>query len=264
MSFLKRFNKDSLKESLDAGLKSAQDGVAGINVGEMVQGARDAVIDSVANFNPEELVQGAKEAVAAGAEMAGNVIGGALRDDTEEVDTSLKELVALLWCLAYVDGVVTSEERDLLTQISSEIDASYETYAAEIESECIARLQEASREFGQENASKIEASRIIETVQLDAGDAKLLCWNLLTLANSDDLNENELDFIRYIAEKSGVETSIFDELRNYSDALLEVEKSIEQLKLSDRSYSEIEPLVDEAMQRQQYIFGAAQTLISDR
>lgn len=101
-------------------------------------------------------------------------------------------------------------------------------------------------------------------MELDASGAKLLCWNLLALASSDELEDNELDFIRYVSEKAGVEPSVFAEMENHGRSLVEVEKSIAQLKMSDKNYSEIEPLVSENMLRQTTILEAAQALVSDR
>lgn len=117
MAFLKGIDLGSLKETLDAGMKAVQDGVAGIDVGGLAQNAKDAVGSRIASFDIGEAAQGAKGAVASGVEMAGTALGGAIRgDDGSEGVESAKELVELLWCLAYVDGVITSEEREVLGQ----------------------------------------------------------------------------------------------------------------------------------------------------
>ena len=88
--------------------------------------------------------------------------------------------------------------------------------------------------------------------------------NLLSLANSDGIDESELDLIRYVGEKAEIDPAAFAELKNYSDAIAEIERSIEELKQSGRSYGEIEPLVAEFTQRERTIIEAAQSLITDR
>ena len=95
-------------------------------------------------------------------------------------------------------------------------------------------------------------------------DARLLCWNLLAIANSDGLDEREADFIRFVSERAGLDPVVFEEFRNYSDAIVEIERSQEQLKESDRTYSEIEPIMTEFEKRKQTIIEAAQALVTDK
>jgi hypothetical protein len=125
------------------------------------------------------------------------------------------------------------------------------------------RLCKAAGEFGQLAACKIEAQRIVESMELSERDSRLLCWNLLALANTDGLDERETDFIRFVVRKANVDEATFEELRNYSDAIVEIEQARKALGTSDRSYSKIEPLMTEYAHREQIILGAAQALVCD-
>ena len=247
MAFLKGLNIDSIKGTLEAGVKTAQDGLSSIRV--------DAVLKD------------AREAATAGVATVGKAIESATRkapEEADEQDSGTKGFVALLWCLAYSDGMVTDAERGVLDELSRAVDENYETYSFEIEQELALRLEESAREFGHGSAAKIEAQKIVEPLGLSPMESKLLCWNLFALANSDDLDESELDLIRFIGEKTGVEPAVFEEFKNYSYAIVEIEKSIEELKRSNRSYGEIEPLVNEFGKREKTIVAAAQALVADR
>ena len=245
MAFLKGLNVDALKGTIEAGVKAAREGVANLNV--------------------EGVVQGAKDAVAAGATMVGDSVESVVRKEAEDQEgTTLKDFIALLWCLAYIDGGISDDEKATLHQLSGELDACYESYASEVEEMYLAKLQDTSSEFGQQNAAKIEARRIVESIGPSAQDARLLCWNLLALANSDGLDEREIDFIRFVCEKAGLEAAVFAEMQNYSDAIVEIERAIEQLKTSGKPYGEIEPLVGELAGRQQVILEAIRALVTDR
>ena len=245
MAFLKGLNVAALKDVIEAGVKTAQEGISNINVDGVIQGAMDAA--------------------AAGAAMVGGAIESVTQQHGEEAeDTSAKDLVSLLWCLAYVDGIISEEERAILCELSRGLDADYDSYADEIEQGCAQALEETGREFGAENAPKLEAQKIIERMSLSPNEAKLVCWNLLAIANSDSLDAAELDFIRFVSEKLGNDPSVFEELRNYSDAVGETAYAREALKTSNRSYGEIEPLINELAHREQVILEAAQALIGDR
>lgn len=247
MAFLKGLDVSRIKEAVGTGIKTAQENIANIDV--------------------DEVVQGAKDAASTGMSAVGKAIDNVRQKEDEassEEETPYKELTGLLWCMAYVDGEISAEEKATLEELSSSIDENYSDYAEEIGEEYDAKLAKASKEFGYRSAVKIEAQKLVESLELSPTDAKLLCWNLIALANADGLDESEADLIRFIGETAGVETAVVEELRNFSDAITEIERSIEQLKGSDRSYGEIEQIVSDYVKRQQNLLEAAQSLISDR
>ena len=244
MGFLDKLNVKAITDAVNTGVQAAKEGITNIKLDEAIQGAMDAA--------------------AAGTAMVGEAIGSVLpKSDEDTTDAGYKEFVSLLWCLAYVDGEISPDERAMLAEISKTLDEGYEEYAEQIEQDCIARLQEASADFGVAHAAKHEAQRIIDTMDISPTGAKLLCWNLLAIANSDGLEESELDFIRFVSAKSGLDPAVFQELKNYSDAIVEIEKARADLKSSNRLYAEVEPLDNEFAQREQVILEAAQMLVSD-
>lgn len=243
--FDKHLKLNNIVNAVGAGLKSAQ--------------------DTVGSIVPDELVKGVSDVLGAGAAAVGGAVGGVLGGNQSETDdtASLRDLVALMWCLSTADGIVTGEERAKLAELAESIDENYETYADDVERECAEHISKAVGEFGQLAACKIEAQRIVESMELSERDSRLLCWNLLALANTDGLDERETDFIRFVVRKANVDEATFEELRNYSDAIVEIEQARKALGTSDRSYSKIEPLMTEYAHREQIILGAAQALVCD-
>lgn len=237
---------DVVKGTLASGVKAAQEGISNIKVDEMVQGALGAA--------------------SAGAAMVGDLVSGGREaaGTDDDASASQKALISLLWCLASVDGEITEIERQKLEELALTVDENYPTYGNELEQECARRLEEGAREFGHQNAAKIEAQRVIESLELSPQDARLICWDLLALAGADELDNRELDFVSFASEKAGVGRDTFEELRNYSDAILETEACLVRLKASNRSYSEVEPLVEELSERIRTIIVAAQALITDK
>lgn len=276
---------DKFKKTLDAGAKAAKDAASNFSAEETLQSVKDVVAskasegkealeagvkaaqEAVSSIDVGEVAEGAKNAAMEGANAIGKAIGDAIQKTPEEIEEeteSVRDFVALLWCMAYADGAVTHAEASTLDEISKTLDENYEIYADELKRECELVIQEGGKEFGYQNVVKIEAQKLIESINPTSTDAKLICWNLLALANSDGLDESELDLIRFVGEKSNIDSAAFEELRNYSDAIVEVERSIEEMKQSGRSYGEIEPLVAEFAHREQKILEAAQSLITDR
>ena len=274
MSFLKSLNVGAIKETLATGVKTAQENLSSIDVKEVVHSTKDAVAagvkdaqETITNIDVNEVAQSAKAAAANGANAISKTVKGITQkapEDEEQEDLSLRKLIELLWCMAFADEVITEAERETLNELSSNIDANFEAYQAEIEEEFTQKLLVNSKEFGHITAVKIEVKGIIESLELTPQEAKLLCWNMLALASSDGLDDTELDLIRFIGEQSGLATSIIEELRNYCDAIAETASAREQLKQSARSYSEIEPLVNDLTKREQTLIEAAQALIADR
>lgn len=285
MALKDKLNLGKVKDKIGAGVQAAQEAVSNINVDEVVQVAKETAsvkaaevgeaLESgvksaqagISNFNVEDAVQGAKDAAMGGVNAIGKAIGDSAQKSPEatgEEASQVRDFIALLWCMAYADGTVSDAEATALDEISTALDESYESYAADLKQECDRAIQESSREFGYLNAVKIEAQKLIESIEPTQTDAKLICWNLLSLANSDGIDESELDLIRYVGEKAEIDPAAFAELKNYSDAIAEIERSIEELKQSGRSYGEIEPLVAEFTQRERTIIEAAQSLITDR
>lgn len=278
MGLFDGFDVGKIKESFEAGAKSVQEGMASIDVEGAVRNAKGAIEagmkaiqDGASNVRADEIAQGAKElaegSVAAIGKAIGDISGGKPSEENppqDDTSQNLKDFISLLWLMTYVDGDVSDLEKEKLNGIAYGIDEGYGSYAEEIERACVSRMVEGSREFGRLAAAKIEAQKIIESFDLTKRDARLVCWNLFAVAGADGLVDDEGDFIRFIGEKAGVEAVVFEELKSYSEAIVEIGIARDRLAQSNRNYGEIEPLMDEFAKREKCIVDAAQALISDR
>lgn len=278
MGLFDGFDVGKIKESFEAGAKSVQEGIASIDVEGAVRNAKGAVEagmkaiqDGASNIKVDEIAQGAKELAEGGVAAVGKAIedisgGKPSEESSSQDDTSqgLRDFISLLWLMTYVDGDVSDVEKEKLNELAYGIDEGYGSYAEEVERACVSRMVEGSKDFGRLATAKIEAQKIIESFDLTERDAKLICWNLFAIAGADGLVDDEGDFIRFIGEKAGVEAVVFEELKNYSEAIVEIGIARDRLAQSNRNYGEIEPLMDEFAKREQCIVDAAHALISDR
>lgn len=257
MVFLPGLDLEKIKDGVSSGVKMAQDGLAA--------GVRSAQ-EGIANVNVDAIAEGAKSGIAFGVSAVSEVVEGLVpkENDADDEHQDYREFIAILWYLAQVDGIVSDEEKKALEQLALSVDEGYGRYAEELEAECASSLEVSAKEFGLSAGAKIEAQKIIETLQLSHVEAKLLCWNLLALANSDGMSGGEFDFIRFVSEIAGVSRSVFEELRNYSDAVVEIGSARERLRKSNRGYADVESLVVEYEKRERAVLEAAQALVEDR
>lgn len=259
-------NLDKLKSSVQKGVETAQKGAANLDaeaIGKSVESGIRFMQKNAEKVDAERVAQDAKNLAASGAAGANKLLGKLKKKPEEAEPQAFREFVALLWYLANADGAISPEEEEKIAQLAASMDENSFSYMADVSQDCAMKLAKSGQEFGSHNATKIEAQKVIETLNLSVRDAKLLCWNLLAVANADGLDDREADFIRFASEKAGLDPAVFEELRNYSDALVEIEAARTQLKESNRSYASVEPLINELAQREQKIIQAAQALITD-
>lgn len=246
------------RSAVEAGAKKVQENVRNIDLDQLT-----AEVASAGKKVADEATDALNAGVIAGRDAIQKVAAEVSKQDGSD-DYAGRGVVSLLWFLAHADGTVTDDERMAVAQMAPAFDEQYETYAADLEQDCAARLRASAAEFGTPNAAKIEASRVLDSMDVDEASGKLLCWNMLALAGTDGLDQTELDYIRYVSEKTNVDHAVFEELCNYRRAIDEIEASKEQLKQTDRSYGEIEPIVSEFSAREAKLVEAAETLVCDR
>lgn len=249
-----------VQQVVESGAKRVQDGVANVKLDELATGAFDAGKKAL-----DEANAAVSNAATAGKDAFGKVLAGTglVKQDVPK-PPDRRDMVSLLWFLAHADGSVSDEEKTSISQIAPLLDEAYGSYAAELEETCAERLTNSAREFGASNAAKVEAGRTIDAMDASGLNERLLCWNMLALAGSDGIDDAELDYVRYVSERTGVDHAIFEELVNYRRAIDEIAASKEGLKSANRSYGEIEPLVSEFSARQMKLVEAAQALVSNR
>ena len=247
MAIPKGLNIGRLKESVKGGVKAAQEGLSKVDASRAAQDAKDLAKRGVSNVS---------EAVKGVAKRSAEV--------ESEKASPVKSFIALLWLLAYIDGDASEGERARISELAKLMDEGYDAYAEGLEAECAAKMERDAREFGRVAAAKMTARSFVAALDVSRQEAKLVCWNLLAVASSDGISDDELGFTRFVSEELGVSPAVFEELENYSAAVVEIASSRERLRESQRSYAEIEPLVKELENRERTIIEAAQALVTDR
>lgn len=92
---------------------------------------------------------------------------------------------------------------------------------------------------------------------------KLLVWDLLTIAYSDEsYNERERKLLKYIVRKLGVDKAVFLEMESSMLTILDIEKEIAWIKTTDQPYLTIEARINELTKRKSVIFGSVKDLIT--
>lgn len=249
-----------------------------------VGGAAAAAADAASKFDAEKAIKDAGDAVSrfdAGKALqdAGNAVSEGVNAIAQAVVPVAKEggnpgspachgfdvidFASLLVCLASVDGEISDRERAKITGIAADLGAEMESEGCGFIDTVVDSMKPDADEFGALAATKINARFTIDNASMTERDRRLLCWGLLAVGRSDGVSADEMDFIRYVNERSGLDPVVADELIGYITAIGETSALAEELKASNRPYSEIEPLVAELAQREEAISAAAQALITD-
>ena len=92
---------------------------------------------------------------------------------------------------------------------------------------------------------------------------KLLVWDLLTIAYSDEsYDERGRKLLKYIVRKLGVDKAVFLEMESSMLTILDIEKEIAWIKTTDQPYLTIEARINELMKRKAVIFESVKDLIT--
>ena len=93
--------------------------------------------------------------------------------------------------------------------------------------------------------------------------SKLLVWDLLTIAYSDECyNEAEKRLIDYVVERLSVDKTIYLEMQSSILAMLDLEKELVWIKTTNRPYLTIESHVNEINNRKAVIMESVVALLS--
>ena len=91
---------------------------------------------------------------------------------------------------------------------------------------------------------------------------KLLVWDLLTIAYSDEkYDEKERRLLKYIVRKFNIDSTIFLEMESSLQTLMDIEKETNWIKTTNRPYLTIEAQVNELADRRNVMFESVKDLI---
>lgn len=192
--------------------------------------------------------------------------------ESEEEDSlsitaiSTRNAIKIVYYLMAADGEIFHSEEEKFDSIGKELDPDFAKNKEQIIKECQAQLDKA-----------IDPEDYYDTLQDGVEDAllrsrktadtfitpKLLVWNLLTVAYSDEsYDETERKLIKYIVRKTNIDKAVFLEMESSILTLMDIEKELAWIKTTNRPYLVIEAMVNELADRKNVIFESVKDLIS--
>ena len=167
--------------------------------------------------------------------------------------------------LMAADGEVKQEEEESFDLIGKEIDPEFDEHRDYIVTSCKGQLDKIidSDDYYDVVQDGVEEALLSEQV-LDKGvvPARLLVWNLLTIAYSDDeYNDAERRLMKYIVRKADISKDVFLEMESSYLTVQDIEKELAWVKTTDRPYLTIETQVKELERREQAILESVKALI---
>ena len=85
---------------------------------------------------------------------------------------------------------------------------------------------------------------------------------MLTIAYSDEqYDEKERKLLKYIVRKFNIDSTIFLEMENSLQTLMDIEKETNRIKTTNRPYLTIEAQVNELADRRNIIFESVKDLV---
>lgn len=173
--------------------------------------------------------------------------------------------VKAFYYLMAADGEVKQEEEERFNLIGKEIDPEFDEHREYIVTSCKGQLDKIidSDDYYDVVQDGVEEALLSEQV-LDKGvvPARLLVWNLLTIAYSDDeYNDVERRLMKYIVRKTDISKDVFLEMESSYLTVQDIEKELAWIKTTDRPYLTIETQVKELERREQAILESVKALI---
>lgn len=179
---------------------------------------------------------------------------------------STKSAIKTIYFLMAADGEKYHSEEEKFDAICTELDPEFAKKREQIISECQSQLDKMidSEDFYDVIQDGVEDALISSVKTADTFiTPKLLVWNLLTIAYSDEsYDEAERKLLKYIVRKLNIDKDVFLEMENSYLTLLDLEKELNWIKTTDRPYLIIESMVNEIADRKNVIFESVKDLIS--
>lgn len=179
---------------------------------------------------------------------------------------STRNAIKVIYYLMAADGEVFHSEEEKFDAIGSELDPSFAENKTQIVKECKAQMEKLidPGDYFDVLHDGIELA-LSSSVQTEDAfmTPKLLIWNLLTVAYSDEhYDETERRLLKYVVRKLNINKAIFLEMESSIQTLMDLEKELAWIKTTDRPYLKIEAMVNEIVDRKNVVFESVKDLIA--
>ena len=179
---------------------------------------------------------------------------------------STHNAIKIIYFLMSADGRIYHSEEEKFDSIGTELDPEFAQNKEQIVKECREQLDKA---IDPEDYYDVLQDSIKDALlsSVKAADTcitpKLLVWDLLTIAYSDEnYDETEQKLLKYIVRKLNLDKAVFLELESSLLTLMDLEKELAWIKTTDRPYLTIESMVNEITNRKNVIFESVKDLIA--
>ena len=191
------------------------------------------------------------------------------KSDSETLEIkiiSTRSALKIIYYLMAVDGELFHSEEEKFDSIGRELDPDFAEHKEQIIAECQTQLDKViePEDFYDVLQDGVEDALLASRQTADSIiTPKLLVWNLLTLAYSDEqYDEAERKLIKYIVRKTNIDKAVFLEMESSILTLMDIEKELAWVKTTDRPYLVIEGMVNELADRKNVIFESVKDLIT--
>lgn len=179
---------------------------------------------------------------------------------------STRNAIKIIYFLMAADGEIYHNEEEKFDAIGKELDLDFDASKAQIIQECQKSLDKVIDPEDYDHALQDGVEEALLTSKRTADTfitPKLLVWNLLTVAYSDEeYNEAERKLLKYIVRKLDIDKGEFLEMESSMQTLMALEKELTWIKKTSKPYLTIEAMVNEIADRKAVIFESVKDLIT--
>lgn len=247
---------------------SVKESIESIDVDDVQKKVANAAGSATAAF--KDAAGKAADAVGEASSTAASMLQGERAPEDEHGPQEARILavgaVRSFYYLMAADGEISPEEAEWFDSIGESLVAEYATVRDDVRKRCERMLEELhSADDRAETAANLVEKEISDSSSAEGEviDPYLFIWNMFVMANRDgDCCEIERSIIERTVGLLELDRDRITELECAVLTLHEIEDEIEWLKVSDKSYSEIAPLIDELEVRRGVVFASAHDLIA--
>ncbi len=179
---------------------------------------------------------------------------------------STRNAIKVIYYLMSADGKIFHSEEDKFDAIGTELDPDFIENKEQIVNECKVQMEKVidPEDYYDvlQDGVELALSSSVQTEDTSI-TPKLLVWNLLTIAYSDEsYDESERKLLKYIVRKLNIDKDIFLEMESSILTLIDLERELNWIKTADRPYLTIENMANELADRKNVIFESVKDLIA--
>ncbi len=189
----------------------------------------------------------------------------AVLEATGEKAIAPQNAIKIFYYMMAIDHEITPNEEEKFDLIGKEMDDDFELHKETIINECKVQMNKIidTHDYYDVIQDGVELALTEEQKSLNGFVlGKLLIWDLLAVAYSDaDYKDEERKLLKYIVRKLNVSKDTFLEMESSMMTINDIEKEIDWIKGTEKSYLVVEKQVKELEKRRNDILLAVKALI---